>query len=248
MFRWNDPETAVLVKSLESCRLGFLNKKKALVAAYGIDAEKTADIRIIVFSKYINTINSAIYGHLFLDQDLRDISWWHKVGSKQPAKITVDLGIEQWEVFLRWSLFHATFSIYESFLRILVRAIDPTACSCGTTEFQSIYTTLFQRKLSTPYPHALELSNLMRLIRNMIHNSGLYISTKQRTLTVACNGKTYTFEHMKDPQILTWSTLLQLLNLQASLLHAVSSDPIVKAIHHIQDDYIAALRPHREST
>ena len=242
MFIWNQPEAALLVKQLEACRQVFLDHKKTLLAHYGFDAQNTDDMRVVVFSKYINTINSAIYGHLFLDQDLRDKAWWQKVGSKPPAKITYDLAIEQWEVFLRWSLFHATFSIYESFLRIVIRAIDPSACSCGTAEFQSVYSTLFSNRLSRAYPHAIELSNLLRLIRNMIHNNGLYVSAKHKSLTVICNRKSYVFEHMKDPHILTWDLILELLHLQATVLTEVGLDTIVKNLPHIEDDYIAATR------
>ena len=240
MFTWNQPEAKFQVDALQSCRQGLLDKKKSIHYIYGMDPEKTVDIRSVVFSKYINTINSSIYGHLFLDQDLRDLAWWQKVGSKQPHEKTYALAVQEWEIFLRWGLFHTAFSIYESFLRILIRAIDPSACSFGTAGFQSIYTTLCSTKLSAPYPQAAELSNLMRLIRNTIHNNGLHVSPDKKATTVCCNSKTYTFGHMQALNILTWSLIIELLELQGSVVHALSIDPVVKALPHIEDEYITA--------
>jgi hypothetical protein len=61
MFTWNQPEAARMVNVLQSCRQSFLDGKKSVHSLLGMDPETTVDIRSIVFSKYINTINSSIY-------------------------------------------------------------------------------------------------------------------------------------------------------------------------------------------
>ena len=76
--------------------------------------------------------------------------------------------------FIKFGLVHGIFSCVESFLRVFLRALDPTACSGGLDNFKNIYISLFQSKLAKCPPDGVKLLDLFRLVRNTIHNNGVY--------------------------------------------------------------------------
>jgi hypothetical protein len=75
------------------------------------------------------------------------------------------------------------FSSIESSLRLFLRALDPTACNGGMKEFNSIYDCLFNSKLATAPADGIELLNLLRLVRNTIHNNGVYFNPRGTDVT-----------------------------------------------------------------
>lgn len=183
----------------------------------------------------INTVNSAIYSVIFLDQDLCDISWWRRIFSRDPAQKTYKLGIEQFDRFARFGLLHVTCSIYESFLRIILRSVDPGACSNGTSEFASIYTALFRTQLSAGYSDALELSNLLRHLRNTIHNNGIFFHKNKNDMKVNYRNKMYTFKFSREIDFVTWKFICEMLCAISATMGLVCLDPVIVSIPLIPD-------------
>jgi hypothetical protein len=113
--------------------------------------------------------------------------------------------------------------------------------SARTREFQAVFETLFKNKLSKQLDHGLQLAELMRLLRSTVHNNGLHVH-RNSSKEVICNGKSYVFENMKAPEYLSWDLLIELLELQASVVRDVGSDQTIRQIALIRDSYIAAAR------
>lgn len=74
--------------------------------------------------------------------------------------------------------------------RIYLRELDPNACNKGTAEFKSIYISIF-KKLDL---HILEFLDLLRHIRNTIHNNGVYFHQDGQNKAVPYKGKQYMFD------------------------------------------------------
>jgi len=88
------------------------------------------------------------------------------------------------------------YSIIESRFRIFTRAIQPQAFNEGTDKFYKIYIWLLDRlELAERYKNLLRLFGL---IRNSIHNNGVYMNKRNpQPKPIPYNGKEYTFEHSK---------------------------------------------------
>ncbi len=73
-------------------------------------------------------------------------------------------------------------------------ALDPIACNQGTDSFQNVYQWLLKRTNNGKYNNLL---NFFRLIRNTIHNNGVYVDINNQKQMIYHKGKTYNFEHAK---------------------------------------------------
>jgi hypothetical protein len=68
--------------------------------------------------------------------------------------------------------------------------LDPIACNNGTSEFLSIYNYLLKKLNLKQYN---ELLDLLRHIRNTIHNNGVYFHSDGKNKSIQYKGKEYKF-------------------------------------------------------
>jgi hypothetical protein len=84
------------------------------------------------------------------------------------------------------------FSIVESKFRLFLMAIDPNALG-KKYYFYDVYTCLLKRVEKTQYQ---EFIRFFSLIRNTIHNDGVYVKASKRYNSSEYSGKTYEFNTM----------------------------------------------------
>jgi hypothetical protein len=131
------------------------------------------------------------------------------------------------------SLMFFSFSLFESGVRRIVRALNPTACSGGAVEFKSIYEWLFAclRRHGWNYPagNPSAFLDLYRIFRNTLHNNGAFYPPSGRDQEITWRGTTYHFQYATVPGFYGWEFNLLLLRELVSLNHAImSSDPIAQ--------------------
>jgi len=130
------------------------------------------------------------------------------------------------------------FSAIESTLRVLLRAVDAGACGGGMAEFKSIYECLFRTKLTNQPSEGIELLDLLREVRNTVHNNGVYFNRHGRPrVTVSYRGDDYHFDHASKLGFVKWDLLISLLRDSAKLLLEVVNDPVIVAPGSITDPY-----------
>lgn len=150
------------------------------------------DARIVVFNRCANIFNTASLFRFFQISTLADDDFWLKYFGAVPSEDNRRLIYLESESFINVGLIQSVFSSYETALRLFVRAIDPTACTRGAAEFQSIYRWLFKRLGLQPLD---ELFEILRMLRNTIHNNGIYISRTATDATSGYKGETFEFKH-----------------------------------------------------
>ena len=106
--------------------------------------------------------------------------------------------------------------------------LDPIACDKGTAEFKRIYEHLLKILNIENYANLLKL---LRLIRNTIHNNGVYFDRRGRDECVEYDGAIYKFEVGKPVELGdVWQ--LFLFNLVPDILkmviHIVNSNEIIR--------------------
>jgi len=129
------------------------------------------DTRTALFGKCTTTLGCAgIYRRLFESGVVRRDFWPPYLSESH-----IEYRILDADTLLVVGTLQACFSAIESSLRLILRAIDPEACSGGLAEFKNVYSTLLARTGFSLYePHL----DLLRLIRNMQHNNGVFLTRR----------------------------------------------------------------------
>jgi hypothetical protein len=84
------------------------------------------------------------------------------------------------------------FSILDSKFRCFLMNLDPNALSRKRDSFYEVYTCLLKRVKKTQYQ---EFIRFFSLIRNTIHNNGMYVKATKQYDSSEYNGKIYEFKH-----------------------------------------------------
>ena len=194
------------------CKKIYL-KRDYLQEKYKWELEK--DARLGIFDKWINHTNTIELSVAFLVHHIRDDKWWLAFCPTMIKKNRIIREFE-YEKFNRNSFSQFTFSIIESSLRTILKAIDPNACSKGTSPFENIYLKILS--LTNLKKHEPTFK-LMRLLRNTIHNNTFYFHANESSESVIFKGKNYKFETGKPIDFVSWDFVI---NLQEELLIAIS--------------------------
>ena len=192
------PEIAIMNKA-GSAGLPFYESQQALMKAHPLLVKN--DARISVFSKCINVIESTSLAMNFIYIYLTDDNWWQSKSKERISNEMIDRRIRNFDMFTKIGFFQLLFSSIESSFRLIAKALDPTACNNGTSEFKSIYSWLLKRlKLQKWEP----LLDLMRCIRNTTHNNGVYFHQSGKDEIIEYNQAKYIFVIGAPIKFTTW--------------------------------------------
>lgn len=186
------------------------------------------DARLTCFSKLQNVLGSFQLGCAFWSMNLLSPNWW-KTSTTYPESEQPILRSE-FQAFLKLGLVHLSFSAIESSLRVLMRAIDPSAHAGATVEFKKIYYDLLLHRLSSPRPDFIELLDMASKLRNTVHNNGVYFYRSGNDVDQPYRGQMYRFTHGKPVEFGNWPLLLEIISDLVSMLADIVHDPVVIGI------------------
>ena len=232
-YRHMTAEGSAIIKKLESVAQESFNTQQLLRTTHPTWAD--TDARISVFSKLYNGLTTVLLSVVFTENCLRTDIWWKE---RFPTLTPHDIENNKHNFVLstKHSLGMLLFILVENKFRIFLRAIDPIACSGSTEALESIYACLLRSKLSNSPPEAFELLELIRLVRNTIHNDGIYLHKKGLDDVVTYKGVDYAFYHGKPINFVTWEFLLMIAADIQNLFAVVVSDKVIAEIDvHIID-------------
>ena len=217
-------EVHQLIEQLQSVRDRAVNDKTAVVAIYPLASPDRA------LAKFINVLNSVQLAFTFTSKHLLHKQWWDAIAKTSIPDGDKQAYARQFENFSKIGFVHALFSAIESSLRLFLRALDPAACNGGTAEFKSIYDCLFNSKLAKTPTDGTQLLDLLRLIRNTIHNNGVYISPRGGAVTLNWQGKTFDFKQGVAVDFVTWDFLILVSDSLRALLRQVVEDSNLRKV------------------
>ncbi len=193
------------------------------------------DIRLTVFTKIENIVCCTALGFesitefLSFPRRLRDGALRNPIGTTETVELTM---------FYKLSFVQFLFSATESSLRQLLRAINPTACSNGTSNFKSIYEFLIRTELGLEGEQDwIDMLDLFRLIRNTIHNNGVYFHSARADAKVRYQGRIYQFKHGQKINIVWWDLCLAVLSDIISLFIALTAHVRVVSLPQTKDAF-----------
>jgi hypothetical protein len=195
-----------------------------------IDASR--DVRVTVFGKLSTAMSSASLGTSLVAKYLQYQQWWLDHQPDANGQNALDAFVNM----LRISLFHQTFSAVESSLRLILKSLAPSAANSSAGEFKSVYECLLRSNLSHAYAAECDLLDLLRLVRNTIHNNGVYLPKSGKLETVTWKGVGYTFVPGTVIEFIDWHFLVDRLDDVVLLCQTVVSDPAVSGFPQLIED------------
>lgn len=218
-----------LIEQIQSVRDRAADDKTAVAGLYPL-ASLDHDARITGFAKLINVLNSVQLAFAFASKHLLHKQWWDAIARTPIPDGDKQVYANEFANFTKVGFVHALFSSIESSLRLFLRALDPVACSGGTAEFKSIYDCLFTSKLSAAPTDGTQFLDLLRLVRNTIHNNGVYLSPRGGTVTLSWQGQTFEFKQGVAVDFVTWEFLIRVSDSLRTLLREIVEDVNLRSI------------------
>jgi len=237
MYEFKSTELLQIVREIESLRDHTDNQKREIMLKYP-SWDVIHDARLTIFAKVINVANSTQLALTFIGQHLLDPFWWQNTAKEAIPSDSANIYINEYNNFTKIGFVQFVFSSIESGFRIFLRALDPTACNNGAAEFKSIYECLLKSKLSSTPKESIELLDLLRFIRNTIHNNGIYYSRAGTNEQVIYKGRSYQFIYSKAVDFVTWGFIISVVRDLVDLAAQVVFDPNVVILSGtIQDPF-----------
>lgn len=236
-FQFRSPDLLAIVRNIEHLRDHTDEQKHTLIIRYP-SWDVAQDARLTLFAKMINVANSAQLALTFIGQHLLDPLWWQGTAKKAIPVNDANIYVNEFNNFAKIGFVQFLFSSFESGFRVLLRAVDSSACSQGTSEFKSVYECLIKSKLVTTPAGAIDLLDLLRFIRNTVHNNGVFFNRAGTDEQIVYNGNTYRFLYGKAVDFVTWDFIISVAQDLVDLAVAVVSDASVAEIAGtIQDPF-----------
>jgi hypothetical protein len=225
-----------LIEQLQAVRDRFVDDRVAVIAIYSsVSAEH--DARITAYSKAVNVLNSVQLAFTFISNHLINGQWWAEVARDPIPDADKQIYANEFATFTKIAFIQGLFLAIERSLRLYLRAIDPTACDGGSAQFKSIYECLFkQLKFDAAPANGIALLDLLRLVRNTVHNNGVYFHRSGNDASVIWDGETFEFKQEKPVNFVTWEFMMKISEALRLLLREVVEDAKLKAISTLIDD------------
>lgn len=138
------------------------------------DWKANDDERLACFGSLWNITRYAELSLHYLGFHLGSVEAWSHFTGPTPSPREIIHEITVYSQSLKTALFHLYFSAVESSHRSFLRALDPRSAT-GAPGYEKVYRNLMGRLLNAPQDDR-DLLDLLRLIRNTIHNQGAHQS------------------------------------------------------------------------
>lgn len=222
------------------------NSYKLASSLTKIITHKNIDARILIFYNFAQLVRSTKLYFILESEYLNSRDWfidiylkkwnqnWPYASNTGSSVIfnTNTVIIDDYDQVIIAGYIQLLFSIIESRFRIFTTYLDPTACKKGTDSFKNIYQWFLKKLNKQQYLAILEF---FLLLRNTIHNNGVYRNIKEPSKQVSYRDKIFTFEHGK-PVLLDNLFNLLFFELTPDLLHMIND--IINSVDIIKIDYI----------
>lgn len=222
---WHDfPDFDALIIKLEKMNLQIRTEYDHLLQTYSKnDARATtiAHLGILIDSTYL--------AFTFITKNLLPLDniWWEEV-HKSPFQSFNDyhksVTVKNFNNgFLKVGFVQNLFSIFDSSFRIFLRELNPAAQKGATTGFNNIHTAL--KSVITFPANSDELIKLLRLVRNTVHNNGVYFDERGNNEQVIYQERIYDFHHGQPVEFVHWEWLIDRLEEAQQLLIKIVNEP-----------------------
>lgn len=168
------------------------------------------DVRRWTISRLSTIFLMPVLGLYIMRVHLSYPEWWEGYANGAPPTLFED-GRTELDRHLKGKLLIDLAGNLEHSFRCILKQLDPQT---RAADFSAIYASLLRQNnpyLQSPPPDSLATLDLLRLIRNTIHNSWAHYPESGENREVPFKGATYSFIVGKKLDFVSWDLLLPLL-------------------------------------
>lgn len=224
------------VAALANARDGFLRVHAALVAAHpGWEAGK--DARLNLVAKPVNLILTAIANMRVTQHAVAHPQFWQQtIAPELNTEATIAGPLFELQTFYRFGFFQFLMASVEHGLRAIQRTVVDGVDKQADQPFWKVYTTLFRAALPLEAANRhINLFAFLAVLRNTIHNNGVYYPLKHENATFMVGGKTYEFRDGEIVRVFGWEYFIEWLDYVREALEDLLNAPAVAAPREIPD-------------
>ena len=198
-----------------------------LLNEYGWD--QSIDIRITSLIKLVRVLIALHLAlHSLIEMSDDDYEHWPKLKLPKAYKIDIESYLVSYKTFLEISFVNSLFSVVESSIRVYSKQIDSEYYSKNQGKFYKLSKYLLVEQLDRKYVYGFQWLNLIRNIRNTIHNNGVFSPVNGKELVLDYKEKSYRFIPGKIVDFVSWYLLLDLADDLRNLLFQLSNNEKIK--------------------
>jgi len=220
-----------LAERLAAIRHKTADDRDAVKAVYSA-FDPGIDVRITSISRLLTVFDSTHLALMFIYKHLMNKSWWEANTTPAMPESHIVSYVNDFGIHSKMALIHFMFSSVENSFRLLLRALDPTACNNGTAAFKSIYDCLLKSRLSRCPSDSIDLLDLLRLMRNTVHNNGIYFHRSGQDASATWKGTVYEFKQGLPVDFVSWGFSLEVADSVRALMRIVVEDSCIQAVNH----------------
>lgn len=191
------------------------------------------DIRVQSIHRLRNILQGVLAMYTFRTVIFPAKSFWDAFFQCVPGESAFQDHHRELDVLVRFAAIQGMLSAYEADIRGIVRGIDRTACGGGNAAFQSVVSWLLAR---CDAANLVSLTELFRLLRNTIHNNGVYQPSNGGDEAITVDGVTYEFRVGAPVDFVGWTFVVSAGQRLVRLLRTVANDPFVAAVSSIPSE------------
>ncbi|WP_334866556.1 hypothetical protein [Nostoc sp.] len=127
----------------------------------------------------------------FIKDSLLHYAWWDSIGYNNLNNEQKMENAARFYESTAFSTFHSLYMKSESTLRLINKAFAPTLLNESTDPIYRVRQHLYTHFLSIPYSQHSDFYQLTSIIRNCIHNNGVYRKPDAPNLSLTYRGSLY---------------------------------------------------------
>jgi len=172
-----------LAERLAAIRHKTADDRDAVKAVYSA-FDPGIDVRITSISRLLTVFDSTHLALMFIYKHLMNKSWWEANTTPAMPESHIVSYVNDFGIHSKMALIHFMFSSVENSFRLLLRALDPTACNNGTAAFKFLTYFVLCATLFTTMESTFTAQVKMRLLLGRAQ----YTSSSKGSLWISCRG------------------------------------------------------------
>jgi hypothetical protein len=224
------------IGQLDRERAAFLELHQRVAAAHP-EWLREHDARTNLLAKPVNIILIAVVNMRLTQRFLPYVDFWRShISPAYDSPSAIDQPYFEQNTFYRFGFFIFLLSNIEHGFRAIQPRVVKGVDSHSQQPFEQVYKSLFDAVL--PAAKATELTtlyDLLRTMRNTVHNNGVYSPRSQKDATYDVAGRVYEFRLNRRVEYFGWEFFIAWLDPIRRSLAEVVDAPAVTAITSISD-------------
>ncbi len=240
-YEFHDSSALQLAELIQGALVSVQQDSARVLEFYSEETKAAVDARTTSLSKVESVLHACLLGMIFVGQHLTDREWWERSMGTAPDDDHIEAYVSRYTEFTKIGLIQATFSSIESSIRLVLRNLSPDVYKRLRVDFRHICYYLIDEFMRDERQHYRAVTDIMRLIRNTVHNNGVFSPKSGRDVRIWYRDQIYAFEAEKVVNFADWELLLQIIADFSEFISRVMTQPVITELAHIEDPMISQL-------